>query len=754
MNTSQMRPAAVRWLGVSFVRSVSVFSAMALAAAAWPAGVAYAAGEPVTSIVVVKGHPFDATERRIARVRGVVTVCGNQAAFIQDDTAGLLLTGDLAACAADPTAIVPGAEIVATGTVGRGGFAPMMQLSAIEVVGTKPLPAPTPVERGRFFTGGYDGMLVEIEGVFKGAQVKDGLVVLSLESDGREYDARASAPLIGRDLDQVVGAVVRVRGLALPVFNTRGGLVRPQIDIVSRDGFTIVTPPTASPFACQKVPLGSLGHYRPQPFDGRIVRIEGTVVHAVPDGVIHVQDGASGVAVKPQSSETVRPGDRIEAAGFIDTSGRVAGLQQAFVKLLASGPPPEPLVVTPDEIVAVNEAAGVTGQIAAPGDYEGCLIRFSGELVEARPMADGGMLLVHAGGSSVTALAQPDDFAILSKLPLGATLECVGIVKTEWSQLPGARFSEPLRRLGLTVRSAADVRLVCPPPWWTARRIATAFAGVALAASVGGIAAGTWILLLRRQVRRQLAVIERKLQEEAIVGERRRIAREFHDSLQQELAGLALRLESAAAHFGEPEVVAEMNDQRTLLSRIQSETRHFVWNLREPSRGHLPFRDLLAAQCREQGTLTAVSIEFVVEPPELDVPQAARYPLLRIVGEAVANAARHSSASVVRVTLGSRGSRIRVEVADNGSGFDLAANETRDGHFGIRGMRERARRLGAVLSIATAPNAGTRVSLELEPATDPTRPRGRGQSAEVPMPAFGDAVIITENRPSAAGEPS
>jgi signal transduction histidine kinase len=736
MTRFHVRLAAARSLPFRVVRSLF------LSVAAIGACSAFAADAPVEAIVTVKGRPIDTTTVHVARVRGVVTVCGIDVIFIQDDTAGLLIRGNLTASAADSDAIVPGAEIIASGTVGRGGFAPMLHLATIEVVGTKPLPQPTPVERGRFFTGGYDGMLVEVDGILKGGREQEGLLVLALDSDGRDFEARAVAGLIGRDVEPLVGAAVRVRGLALPVFNTRGGLVRPRIDIVSRDGFTVVTPPPASPFACQKVPLGSLGHYRPQPFDGQIVRIEGTVVHAVPDGAIYVQDGANGVAVKPQSAETVRPGDRIEAAGFIDTSGRVAGLEQAFVKRLAPGPSPEPLVVAPDEIVSVNEAAADSGQMAYPGDYDGCLVRFTGELVEARSTADGGMLLVHAGDSSVTAMAQPDDFTRLKKLPPGATLDLVGIVRTEWSRLPGDQFSHPLRRLGLIVRSAADVRLVRAPPWWTARRIATALAGVVLAATVGGVAAGTWILLLRRQVRGQLAVIERNLREEAVVEERRRIAREFHDSLQQELAGLALRLESAVAHFDEPEVVTEMNDQRTLLSRIQSETRQFVWNLREPSRGHLPFGELLAAQCREQAALAAVRIEFHVEPPEPDVPQAFRYPLLRIVGEAVANAIRHASVSVVRVTFGGRDGRPKVEVADDGIGFDLAANETRDGHFGIRGMRERSRRLGASLSIATAPGEGTRVVVELGPA-----------SAEVPMQSRADRGIIAAVRSPAVSEP-
>jgi hypothetical protein len=217
MITSRTRPFPPRRLPIDIACSMAVVAALA--------GAAFATEDPVEPIVNVKSRPVDAVERRMARVRGVVTVRGNEAIFIQDDTAGLLIQGDLQSCAADPAAIVPGAEVVATGTVGRGGFAPMLHLATIEAVGTKPFPQPTPVERGRFFTGGYDGMLVEVEGVFKGAREQEGLLVLSLESDGREFETRAAASLIGRDLEPVVGASVRVRGLALPVFNTRGGLL-------------------------------------------------------------------------------------------------------------------------------------------------------------------------------------------------------------------------------------------------------------------------------------------------------------------------------------------------------------------------------------------------------------------------------------------------------------------------------------------------------------------------------------------------
>jgi hypothetical protein len=84
-----------------------------------------------------------------------------------------------------------------------------------------------------------------------------------------------------------------------------------------------------------------------------------------------------------------------------------------------------------------------------------------------------------------------------------------------------------------------DLVVLSQPSGWTPRRITIA-AGVAAAAAA---ACGVWVALLRRQVRRQVRIIEGTLQAQAVADERRRIAREFHDTLEQGLAAVALRLD-------------------------------------------------------------------------------------------------------------------------------------------------------------------------------------------------------------------
>jgi signal transduction histidine kinase len=119
------------------------------------------------------------------------------------------------------------------------------------------------------------------------------------------------------------------------------------------------------------------------------------------------------------------------------------------------------------------------------------------------------------------------------------------------------------------------------------------------------------------------------------------------------------------------------------------------------------------------------------------VPLDARHHLLRIVREAVANAARHGQASTIDVVVTGRGAgRATVEVADDGIGFDFDLCERKRGHFGIRGMRERARRIGATLAIDSRERVGTRLTVTLGEAGAGRKPeRGIGESDSGRPPA-------------------
>jgi signal transduction histidine kinase len=224
-------------------------------------------------------------------------------------------------------------------------------------------------------------------------------------------------------------------------------------------------------------------------------------------------------------------------------------------------------------------------------------------------------------------------------------------------------------------------------------------------------------------VRRQLAVIEGNLQAEAVAEERLRIAREFHDSVNQGLAAASLRLDAAAYRLTDERSKQELDRQRRLLTTLQSEAREFIWDLRDPVHADAPLVEALEAQLEFLAPSAATTIEF--EPPAAGLDPAAsllpevRHQIVRIVREAAANAVRHAHASrvVVRLEWAASGGLV-IEITDDGTGFDVAARAAAEGHFGIRGMQERARRIGGELTIESHPGSGTSVMLTVgAPAT-------------------------------------
>jgi signal transduction histidine kinase len=116
------------------------------------------------------------------------------------------------------------------------------------------------------------------------------------------------------------------------------------------------------------------------------------------------------------------------------------------------------------------------------------------------------------------------------------------------------------------------------------------------------------------------------------------------------------------------------------------------------------------------------------------VPPVARYHLLRIIREAVHNAVEHSGGTAVDVRLTEERGLVVATVADDGTGFDLATRERASGHFGIRGMQERARRIGGTLAIESRPGDGTRVTV--------TVPVARADAAGGPAAAIGRSASV------------
>jgi signal transduction histidine kinase len=193
-----------------------------------------------------------------------------------------------------------------------------------------------------------------------------------------------------------------------------------------------------------------------------------------------------------------------------------------------------------------------------------------------------------------------------------------------------------------------------------------------------------------------------RLADAAALEERRRLARELHDGLAQELAFIATQSRWLSRQDGAP---VQMDPLVVAAERALDESRSAISALTRPLDDPL---DAALAQAAED-VAGRVGVRLRLELDEgIEVPASMREGLVRIVREAVTNTARHGQASSVTVQL-SGGSGVRLSVGDNGIGFDPAERDGRG--FGLTSMRERARALGGELTISSAPGAGTTIEV-------------------------------------------
>lgn len=191
-----------------------------------------------------------------------------------------------------------------------------------------------------------------------------------------------------------------------------------------------------------------------------------------------------------------------------------------------------------------------------------------------------------------------------------------------------------------------------------------------------------------------------------LADERRRIARDLHDGIAQDLAFLAQQSDALAARPGGPPVAADM---AVAARRALAGTRTAIGVLRAGT--DEPLAEALARAADDAGARWGASVHADVDAG-IEVSQPTREALLGIVAEATHNAARHGRPQAVHVELRAD-PVLRLCVRDDGIGFDPAARDHRPGHHGITGMRERAAAVGGELEIRSGHGRGTQVVVML-----------------------------------------
>jgi len=210
--------------------------------------------------------------------------------------------------------------------------------------------------------------------------------------------------------------------------------------------------------------------------------------------------------------------------------------------------------------------------------------------------------------------------------------------------------------------------------------------------------------------------IRRRIEREAIIEERRRIAREIHDGVAQSLGYLNLKTKLVSDSVSAQDTVkalTELGDIRKVVQDTYEDIRESIDQLSAEIK-NLPIIPALANFIREFGANNGIKVQFHVPKGFPNLSPVAELQLLRITQEALTNVRRHAQASEVRVKLENTRDAVEMIVKDNGQGFTLAdLEEAPPGYHGLNIIRERAEGLGGSLDITTAPGEGAEVRISL-----------------------------------------
>lgn len=202
-------------------------------------------------------------------------------------------------------------------------------------------------------------------------------------------------------------------------------------------------------------------------------------------------------------------------------------------------------------------------------------------------------------------------------------------------------------------------------------------------------------------LRLDTAVLFDGVRELATAEERNRIAREMHDGVAQEIVALGYVVDEIEHLSSEPATRELAATLRTEISRVVTELRYSIFDLRQHVDHELAAA--LADYVREVSRDTDLRVHLVLDSTGPQLPARTQSELLRIAQEAIGNVRRHASATNLWVTFTSDGSEVRLEVADDGVGN--ATPKAR--HWGLQTMQERAHSLGAELTIVPKAGGGT-----------------------------------------------
>lgn len=536
---------------------------------------------------------------------------------------------------------------------------------------------------------------------------------LLLKTDAKRYYCTLQTNVFrSLDAESLIGADVRVTGSLLARRDGPRRHMDRVLDIAAQDGLIVLSRPKVDPF--EAPPLEDLKDLQSDAIalSGRR-RVEGYVKAAWGKNTIFLTtaDGNSCLVYLQNSRGMSCPdeGDFIRAVGLPETDLFSLNLTRSFWKRVTpTFPAPQDLPIDVD-----CASLAYSHHQANPGfqtDYSGKTVRLKGRVISLQDDT----LTLRCGKSEFALFAANGQKPFADVLP-GCAIEavCVAALRTGvWT------YSDPIPRIKgyhFIVRKAADVTVLSRPPWWTPERLLAAIAILVLAL----VAIFIWNRVLqhaihrksRQLLREQVAQIRSALR----VDERTHLAVELHDTLSQNLSGVACQIAATKGTLPDHAEEAERylaTAERMLLS-CRTELRRCLWDLRGDTLETPDFAEAIRRTLAPVTPGAEVSVRFNV--PRSRLSDTTAHGVLCIVRELVSNAIRHGKARVIRVAGEFHDGSLSFSVRDDGGGFDVSrCAGPAEGHFGLEGIRERVTRLDGAFSISSTPGKGTRAEVVIK----------------------------------------
>ena len=630
--------------------------------------------------------PEEAARGYRVRIRGVVTDdVPAPDFFIQDATAGIYVEGSTTLKFNHRW----GDLVEIEGITGPGKFAPVIREQKTRVLGKAPLP-PTHVYPFSEVAGGQqDSQWAAVRGIVRSVSIDrtswhETVLAITVASEGGRIFVRV--PLVhDQDFSSWIDSEVLVEGVCGSLFNNRRQLIGvlfyvPDLRLIKVEA------------QAKEVPVSSLMRFTPGGTSQHRVQVRGVVTYQQRGRTLFLQNHGIGLRVLTQQDTELAIGDMVDVVGFPAVGDSAPVLEDAVFHRIGPGSLDKPLNL----------------DLTAPWEqYDGALVTTDATLLQLETRPDGQHLVLQRDDRIFGATLEPNH--PLDRLPssrVNSRLQITGICLVR----NGGLWSTP-ESFHILLRSAQDATVLHAPPWWNLRRalwLLGILSGVLLLVLAG-------MFVLGRKMREQMLIIRQKLEHGAVLEERNRIARELHDTLEQELAGITMQLDLAVDCFRQAPPVAfrALDAARKMSRHSMEEARRSVWDLRCDllEQGDLPsaLRQIVQSLIPRNGT--RIDVDVSGTPARL--PVRAEMNLLRISQEAIANAIKHGHASTIRIGLQYSLEKVILQVRDDGCGFspDHTASA---GHFGMLDMHERAESLGSHLQIESAPGGGTLVAVEVD----------------------------------------